>query len=288
MDEKRIATGVLIGGILAVLFCLIPAGSPLCLVVLLAVCGLAAWEFYTLLAAGGIRSSRKWGTSIGLVFAASSWFCTLESNATAAHRVSPDDILWSIMAGAIFFTFCRLLGFSGKRAGLDSSLGTLLGFMYIPFLWSFLIRIFLSGDPSRPAWAAFYLLLCTKLSDAGGYFIGSRFGRRKIAFTISPQKSWEGLGGGFLFCLATNLLWLLLSDKRIGGYSFNIVHAVALSILFPIVGTIGDLVESLFKRAVEIKDSNTLAYGIGGILDMIDSILFTAPMFFIYLEFLLA
>jgi len=60
-----------------------------------------------------------------------------------------------------------------------------------------------------------------------------------------------------------------------------------LSLLFPIVGTLGDLVESMFKRAVNVKDSNTMVYGLGGILDMIDSILFTAPMLYIYAVFFL-
>ena len=66
------------------------------------------------------------------------------------------------------------------------------------------------------------------------------------------------------------------------------MHALVLAILFPLFGTAGDLVESLFKRAVKQKDSSSVAYGIGGLLDMIDSLLFTAPMFYIYLQFLLA
>ena len=66
--------------------------------------------------------------------------------------------------------------------------------------------------------------------------------------------------------------------------SFSLLDAVILSILFPVVGTLGDLVESLFKRAVDVKDSNTMVYGLGGILDMIDSVLFAAPMLYIYTD----
>ena len=134
----------------------------------------------------------------------------------------------------------------------------------------------------------FYLLLSTKISDTGGYFIGSLFGQNKLAKTISPKKSWEGVAGGILFCLITNLIWLGVSEGQIGTYSFNLIDALLLSVLFPLFGTAGDLVESLFKRAVACKDSSQVAYGIGGVLDMIDSLLFTAPMFYIYLQFLLA
>ena len=82
--------------------------------------------------------------------------------------------------------------------------------------------------------------------------------------------------------------WLIVLPGRINSaISFSFGHALVLSFLFPIVGTLGDLVESLFKRAVDVKDSNTMVYGLGGILDMIDSILFAAPMLYIYIEFFL-
>jgi phosphatidate cytidylyltransferase len=81
---------------------------------------------------------------------------------------------------------------------------------------------------------------------------------------------------------------MIIGNGQIGGIRFSFVHALILAVLFPLFGTAGDLVESLFKRAVKQKDSSSVAYGIGGLLDMIDSLLFTAPMFYIYLQFLLA
>ena len=94
--------------------------------------------------------------------------------------------------------------------------------------------------------------------------------------------------GGILFCLIINLLWIIFSNGKLGTIDFDIVDGLILSVLFPLFGTAGDLVESLFKRAVNQKDSSSVAYGLGGMLDMIDSLLFTAPMFYIYLQFLLA
>ncbi len=127
-----------------------------------------------------------------------------------------------------------------------------------------------------------------KMADSGGYFFGTRFGKHKLAPVISPKKSWEGLLGGIVFCVAVNLIWLIVSQGHINStISFSLGHALVLGFLFPIVGTAGDLVESLFKRAVDVKDSNSMVYGLGGILDMIDSILFAAPMLYIYIELFL-
>ena len=236
-----------------------------------------------------MTASKKWGTGAGLVFVSATWFYMqgVKGTALSAHDLPPDTVLWSIMLIAVVSIFFRILAYPNMRNGLDNALGTLLGLMYVPFLWSFFIRVFLSGDLDKPAWAAFYLLLCTKMSDSGGYFIGTRFGKTRLAPVISPKKSWEGLGGGVLFCLGVNLLWLILSGGRLGGFEFEFADAVALSVLFPLVGTAGDLVESMFKRAVGVKDSNSMIYGLGGILDMIDSVLFTAPLLYVYMKFAL-
>jgi len=289
MDRKRIIIGLSIAIVLTVLFCLVPAKSPFALLAILAVGGIGTWEFYTLLDAGGLSASRKWGTASGIVFMAATWFYMLESKElTPIRDFPPDTMLWSIMLVVVISNFFRILMYKDMRQGLNNALGTLLGILYVPFLWSFFIRVFLSGDVSRPGWTGFYVLLSMKLADSGGYFIGTRFGRNKLAPVISPKKSWEGLAGGIVFCTAANLAWLILTGGRLGGFDFGLGDAIALGILFPVVGTLGDLVESMFKRAVEVKDSNTMVYGLGGILDMIDSILFAAPMLYIYMKFILS
>ena len=117
--------------------------------------------------------------------------------------------------------------------------------------------------------------------------MGSKFGKNKLAKNISPKKTWEGFFGGIIFCLIINIIWWKFIGKNTNSF-IPLIHSLILSFLFPLFGTIGDLVESLFKRAVDQKDSSSITYGIGGILDMIDSILFTAPMFYIYLTFFLA
>ena len=288
MDKKRIIIGLSIATVLTILMCVVPAANVICLLALLAVCGVATWEFFNLLTAGGLTASKKWGTVSGMVLVTTTWFYMLESKKfSALQEFPPDTVLWTVMLVAVVSIFFRILAYPNMRTGLDNALGTLLGFMYVPFLWSFFIRVFLSGDPSHPAWAGFYLILCTKMADSGGYFIGTRFGKTKLAPVISPKKSWEGLGGGIAFCLVVNILWLILSGGKLGSFDFHFGDALTLAVLFPIVGTAGDLVESMFKRAVDVKDSNTMVYGLGGILDMIDSILFNAPLLYIYMKFAL-
>ncbi len=289
MDKKRIIIGLSIATVLIILMCAVPSGNTVSLLALLAICGIATWEFFNLLTAGGLTASKKWGTAAGLVFVTATWFYMTEVKDLGylIQDLPPDTVLWTIMLVAVLSIFFRILAYPNMRDGLNNAMGTLLGLMYVPFLWSFFIRVFLSGDLDKPAWAAFYLLLSTKMSDSGGYFIGTRFGKHKLAPVISPKKSWEGLAGGILFCLVVNILWLIVSGGKLGSFDFGFADAIALSVLFPIVGTAGDLVESMFKRAVDVKDSNTMVYGLGGILDMIDSVLFNAPLLYIYMKFAL-
>ncbi|MEN7973601.1 MAG: phosphatidate cytidylyltransferase [Verrucomicrobiota bacterium] len=280
MDIKRIIIALCIAAVLIPLFCLVPCSWPIGLIGMLVFAGVGTWEFYGLLNAGGVKTSTKWGVTSGLVFVAATWYhMTGQLSGT---------LLWCILLLVVAANFFRILAYPDLRKGLDSCMGTILGLVYVPLLWSFVVRLFLQGDLSKPGWAAFYVILCMKMADSGGYFFGTRFGKHKLAPVISPKKSWEGLLGGIVFCVVVNVVWWIASNGHINSMvTFSLGHALVLGILFPIVGTAGDLVESLFKRAVNVKDSNTMVYGLGGILDMIDSILFAAPMLYIYIELFL-
>jgi phosphatidate cytidylyltransferase len=280
MDKKRIIIALCIGAVLIPLFTTVPCSNLFGLVGMMFFAGFGTWEFYGLLNAGGVDVSKKWGTASGLALIVATWF-------HMTGQIS-NNLLWCVLLLIITSNFFRILAYQNLRKGLASCMGTIMGIVYVPLLWSFVVRLFLNGDLSQPGWAAFYVILCMKMADSGGYFFGTRFGKHKLAPTISPKKSWEGLFGGVVFCLIVNLVWLVVSQGRINSsISFSLLHALVLGILFPIVGTLGDLVESMFKRAVDVKDSNTMVYGLGGILDMVDSILFAAPMFYIYIELFL-
>ncbi len=122
-------------------------------------------------------------------------------------------------------------------------------------------------------------ILITALDDIGGYFAGTRFGRHKMAPSISPAKSWEGWIGGFASSLAGGLFFAALLE------SLEPLHGLAVGAISGLLAPVGDLVESLAKREIGIKDSGRLLPGHGGLLDRLDAILFCAPAVYLYLRF---
>ncbi|TDC45455.1 phosphatidate cytidylyltransferase [Actinomadura sp. KC345] len=119
----------------------------------------------------------------------------------------------------------------------------------------------------------------TVASDTGGYFAGAFLGRHRLAPTISPKKTWEGLAGSTLMCMLVGgwLVWWLLD----GG---QIWHGVLVGIAAVVTATAGDLVESMIKRDLGIKDMGTLLPGHGGVMDRLDSLVATAPVVWLLLE----
>lgn len=125
-------------------------------------------------------------------------------------------------------------------------------------------------------------ILITALNDIGAYFAGTRFGKHKLAPSISPAKSWEGWAGGFAASLAGGLIFAFLLE------SLDPLHGLAIGAISGLLAPVGDLVESLAKREIGIKDSGRLLPGHGGLLDRLDAILFCAPAVYLYMRFVLA
>ncbi|MFA5688332.1 MAG: phosphatidate cytidylyltransferase [Kiritimatiellales bacterium] len=277
MDKKRIVLGLLIAAVIAALLLLVPSGNLLTLIALLLICAIGMHEFYRLIDRADLPASYHFGIASGIAFVAMTWFVCRAGVST--------HILWALLVLILLINFCRILAYPDAKFAIRNALGTLFGFIYVAFFWSFFVRIFMLGPKNVPAYSGLYFLLAVKWGDAGAYFLGCRFGKHKLFPRISPKKSWEGLFGGMLASCIIGALWWYFSDATLGSYRFPLYHALILGILFPVVGTLGDLMESLFKRAVDAKDSGTIAHGLGGILDMIDSILFAAPFLYMYIEF---
>ena len=123
-------------------------------------------------------------------------------------------------------------------------------------------------------------VLTTALDDIAAYFAGTSFGRHKIAPSISPAKSWEGFAGGLTAALLGGLAAGVLLDP------LGLTHGLALGAICGLLAPVGDLLESLVKREIGIKDSGRLLPGHGGFLDRLDAILFCAPFVFMYLRFI--
>lgn len=169
---------------------------------------------------------------------------------------------------------------------LDEIAATIFGFIYCVLLFAFVPKILLldlkgtAGEPTSHFYII-YLLAVTKLTDMGAYLVGSMIGRDKMIPHVSPGKTWQGFGGAILFAVVGSFsLYFAMGDKI---PIITPLHAAILAVLLSLVAVLGDLAESILKRSLEAKDSGHVMPGIGGFLDLIDSIIFTAPLFYIYL-----
>ena len=151
---------------------------------------------------------------------------------------------------------------------------TIFGILYISWCFSFVIRI---RQLPEGALLTGFLVLVTKSSDIGAYLWGKKFGRTRLLERVSPKKSLEGAIGGFFTSLAVGSVFALFIA------SITFLEKFFLIIILAIISQLGDLFESLIKRDCQVKDSGRIFPGMGGALDVIDSIIFTAPTFYLYL-----
>ncbi|HEU4685313.1 MAG TPA: phosphatidate cytidylyltransferase [Nitrospira sp.] len=167
---------------------------------------------------------------------------------------------------------------SSLDQGLKHIAVTLFGVLYIGTTMSFLAATRLLPDGE---WLIFFLLLVTWTADTGAYYAGTLWGRHRLAPRISPKKSVEGLVGG-LFCAIT------ISYLGSGWFlpMLSSVDCAILGLLLTGFGLWGDLAESALKRSVGAKDSGGVLPGHGGMLDRLDSLLFTGPAFYYYVTLL--
>lgn len=201
-----------------------------------------------------------------------------------------------------FFLFSVYVLFKPSLTRPLATMGsTLLGFFYVPFLMAFFLRyaqlgledscldggLFAMPTARTGLYTLLALVAVTKLSDMGGFAFGLAFGRHKMCPTISPKKSWEGflgsLVGSSLMALAFRALAIRF-DWAVDVPVWDCVTpgvAVAGGCLVAVCATLGDLIESRFKRECAVKDSSAfLPAGMGGFLDMFDSILFMPALFY--------
>ena len=160
--------------------------------------------------------------------------------------------------GVSFFSICYI--------GIP--LGLLLSILYSPLYDG---KLFL-----------LYLVVVTKVTDIGAYFVGKFFGKKKLAPLISPNKTYEGLMGGIVTAAIVSLCFV---KTEVFSVPYPMLTSIILGIFIACIGQIGDLTESLMKRNANTKDSSHIP-GLGGVLDILDSLLFTTPLFIVYLHWM--
>ena len=151
---------------------------------------------------------------------------------------------------------------------------------YVIFSMCFLILLPFYENSFHP-YLMISILSIIWVNDSFAFLVGKNFGKNKLFPSVSPKKTIEGLLGGLVFSLLAGLLISKFNSD------FSMLNWLTISVIVSLIGTVGDLVESKFKRQANIKDSGNIMPGHGGILDRLDSLLFAAPFVYLYINFII-
>lgn len=273
--KHRIQSALVISAaLLAAAFWLPPRGV---LGVLLAVCALGTLEFYSLLDAAGIAHFKIVGTAGGLALVATTWLSLRHGSAAVSYEWE-----WFVLFGAMAAVLLRQFPQKHNPHPLSTIAGTLLGVMYVPFLFNFFTKLLMAWGGVEGRLLVMYTIVVVKSNDIGAYLIGVGLGRHKLLPRISPAKTWEGLLGGLAVAVLVSWIFCLGARGNLGVVRLTAAQALGLGLLLGGAGVLGDLTESLLKRAAGVKDSGRIILGMGGVLDVLDSLLFAAPAMYIY------
>ncbi len=250
--------------------------------VLLAVTGLA--EFYGIAAKRGLVCFAGWGIFGAVLLMVGTFLNLTGLVGTSGSPARVNDFETSFLILFVLGLCLRQFFSRSNTAGIVAISTTLFGLMYVPWLLNFIqkINFFPKVDGH---YYLIYFVLITKFSDTGAYSVGSLIGRHKMIPRISPGKTWEGFGGAIVVSTAASLIFAHIFHDKLAG--MNWIHATILGIVLSVCAVVGDLIESLFKREAGLKDSGKFFPGIGGILDLLDSLLFNAPIMYLYLRHVL-
>ena len=274
LGKRLISAVVLAGFFLSSLIFFPPVAL---LVVLMVVSCLATLEFYSFLDTSNMPNYRLLGLAGGVALHVVTWLALRHAGARAGEWEML--VVLCVTLTVVLRTFTQ----AHNTKQIITMGGTLLGFLYVPFLLNFFVRLCIGWTPQTGRMLILYLLLVVKWTDGGAYLVGCAIGRHKMFPRISPAKSWEGFIGGMTFAVATSLIFYFCTRGMFGdALRFGLVDAVVLGLLLGLFGVLGDLAESLFKRAAGVKDSSRMIRGMGGVLDVVDSLLFTAPILYAY------
>ena len=273
---RLVSSLVLWGIMLAVVFWLPPTGLYLFMNVVIA---RAVWEFYGICEAKGLKAYKVWGMVGAVALISVSWFFFQRHDFI---QLSYDFDIFILLVFALG-VFIRQFPQKLNPQGIETMAVTLFGLIYVAWLGNFMTRINFANPHGR--YFVMLLVVVTKFTDIGAYLTGSTIGRHKMIPRISPKKTWEGTAGGMVFAVGGAFLcrWVMPAEMAV----LTNLHAVVIGLLLGAAAVIGDLAESLIKREAGVKDSSTILPGHGGCLDMIDSLLFTAPLLYVYMRLVL-
>ncbi len=258
MGVKRILSSIIL---IPILYAIVWHLPPFYFAGLVAVAaGIGQYEFYRMAKGRGIRPLAGLGIALGVLLV----FIFPGMNGIVYTALS-----------LFLVTLTRLFLPRPTEGAREDISTTFFGIFYVAMLFGFQMALRM-GDYGRQWLMFMYLVIWA--SDIGAYYIGTSLGKHKLYPKVSPKKSVEGLIGGMLAAAGVALLCRAWFLPAVG-----VLEAAILGLVLAVAGTLGDLVESLFKRDAGVKDSGNLIPGHGGMLDRMDSMLFAAPVLYYYL-----
>jgi phosphatidate cytidylyltransferase len=244
---------------------------------------IALWEFYGMLDHRGLPNFKITAMICGVVMLSGSFYYFSKMGPARSYDFETAVLLFFLLTVFARQMFARLR----NDEPLQTMAYTIFGLLYVLWLFNFMTKIVYlmprsSAGTVTGQYYVLYLIAITKFSDMGAYLTGSTIGRHQMIPHISPKKTWEGFCGALAFSLLASLALFKLMPGHLSV--LNWTHATVLGLLLGFAAVIGDLAESIIKRSTGVKDSGSVFPGIGGALDLIDSLLFTAPLLFFYLR----
>jgi phosphatidate cytidylyltransferase len=262
---QRIITGLLGAAGLITAVCVGPWTYGIAFLI---ICLFSLLEFYKLVGLDGLVPVKAFGTFCGVAIFSLSFL--IESQHLSYHY-------YYLFFPLVSCVYMIKLYKKAERKPFTNIAFTFLGIFYVSVPFA-LLNIIAFNNGSYHYEIVFGLLFILWASDTGAYFAGTLFGKRKLFERISPKKSWEGFFGGAFLALAF--------AYGLSQYfeTFTLIQWIVIGLIIIIGGTFGDLVESLLKRSIEIKDSGTALPGHGGFLDRFDGLLISMPFIVAFIE----
>ena len=289
MLRTRLATGLPLAAITIAAFCWpgLP-GSALFLLLAAVFVSVAVHEFFGMMDRMELPGFRVATILAAIAMLAGNWYCGHWGESGCAVGLALDAMVGGVFLLFLFLALCRYEPGRASLLRLLVSIGA-LGYVVWPLL--FLAKLYFQSGGMSGRLLVFYLILTTKMGDVGAFVVGTTTARRKngnhkLAPGLSPKKSWEGLAGGLVFSLVASLAMVYWGGAHLtlhGTPVMDMVSATYFAVFCTVAGLLGDLAESFLKRASDTKDSGRIP-GLGGVLDIVDSLIPVAPVFYAYVH----
>lgn len=274
---SRIITAVIFLPIL-IASILIPWLEPLFVVIVAAALIFGLYEFYVLARKKDIKPDIAAGYLGGAALFTIFYFATPET--PTQSRLDVQTIVLVLLALTIGTLVAATLRGAPFDKMIASSGATILGVLYVVFLGGHLVALRTGFEEHLSAHLLSFFFLVLMGSDTGAYYVGRAIGKHKLAPTISPGKTWEGVVGGMLAALALAAVAHFWFFREL-----PLKWALPLAAVMAVLGIFGDLTESALKRGAGAKDAAKILPGHGGVLDRLDSLLFNAPLIYYFAHF---